>query len=1197
MAADSNWQFWIDRGGTFTDVVAREPGGTIRSMKLLSENAEQYDDAAVEGIRRITAQAGAALSDVAAVKMGTTVATNALLEHKGEPTLLAITKGFGDALRIGYQDRPDLFAREIRLPDQAYDRVVEIDERVTADGEVLTPLDEDAARADLQRAYDAGLRSIAIVLMHGYRYTDHEKRLEGIARDIGFTQISTGHEVAALVKLVGRGETTVIDAYLSPVLRRYVDRVAGALGDDTQLLFMQSNGGLAEAQSFRGKDAILSGPAGGIVGMAATANSAGIDRVIGFDMGGTSTDVSHHAGEYERTGEAIVAGMRVRAPMLQIHTVAAGGGSICSFDGMRLTVGPESAGADPGPACYRKGGPLTVTDCNVLLGRIQADHFPRVFGPDADQPIDTRAVRKRFEELADEVERATGKRQSPEELAEGFLAIAVAAMANAIKTISVAKGHDLARYTLASFGGAGGQHACLVADTLGIDRVMIHPLAGVLSAFGMGLATQRVMREATVAEPLDGGSERGLETLAALERDASADLAEQGAGTERVERRFKLRYAGADSVLTLPAEPLDTLAARFTERHRTRFGFAQEDTPLVIDSAEVEAIGPALAAEAGFPTGAGADPAIVATHIHGESRDVPLFDREHLPAGWTQDGPAIVVDGSGTTLIAPGWRGEIDDAANLMIARVAARRAVTAAGTEVDPVRLELFNNLFMAIAQQMGVALQQTAYSVNIKERLDFSCAVFDRSGNLVANAPHMPVHLGSMGESIRAVMANRGSSADGRGIRRGDVYALNNPYHGGTHLPDVTVIMPVFATEAATAPDFYVAARGHQADIGGKTPGSMPSDSRTIEEEGILIDDFLLVDEGRFREADLRELLASGPMPARNPDQNAGDIRAQIAACARGANELLRIAGDQGLDVLTAYMGHVQDNAEEMVRQRLARISDGQFRYEMDNGAHVAVAVTVDPQARSARIDFTGSSDQRGDNFNAPFSIVRAALLYVARTLVDEDIPMNDGCLAPFDIVVSENSMLNPAYPAAVVAGNVEVSQVVTDALFGAFRACAAAQGTMNNFTFGDDRYQYYETICGGSGAGEGYAGTSAVQTNMTNSRMTDPEIFETRFPVLLEEFSIRRGSGGAGTWRGGDGTVRRIRFTAPVTASILSNRRKVPPFGLAGGETGAPGRNRVERADGSIEQLESCATVEMRRGDVFIIETPGGGGYGEP
>ncbi len=1186
----SGWQFWIDRGGTFTDIVARLPDGAIRTAKLLSENPGHYTDAAVAGIGAMLAEAGASLGNVSAVKMGTTVATNALLERTGEPVLLAITRGFGDVLRIGNQARPDIFARHIVLPDPAYAEVVEIDERVTATGEVLTALDRDAARAALTAAHVRGLRAIAIVLMHGYRHSAHEAALAAIARDVGFTQISVSHEVAPLIRIVDRGQTSVVDAFLSPVLLRYVDQVAGALGE-TALLFMQSNGGLTDAHAFRGKDAVLSGPAGGIVGVAATADAAGIGRVIGFDMGGTSTDVSHYAGQLERTGDAVVGGLRVAAPMLAIHTVAAGGGSICRFDGMRLRVGPESAGANPGPACYRRGGPLTITDCNLFLGRLQAAHFPALFGPDGDQPIDAEIVRERLEALADEVMAATGTKMSAAELASGFIEIANDAMANAIHAISVARGHDLATYALASFGGAGGQHACAIADMLGIDRVMIHPLAGVLSAFGMGLAVQRVVRVATVALGIDDEA-RASAALDVIAAEAEAELAAQGATVGRTERRVHVRYTDADAALSLEAAPFATLAERFASAHRSRFGFADAATPLVIELAEAEAVGEAAGESIWFTPGEG-DP--VSTQVEmlvdGKAEIVSLFQRVSLPAGWAADGPAIVIDDCGTSFIALGWRGEIDDAANLMLTRVTPRAASHAAGTQVNPVRLELFANLFMAIAEEMGVALQQTARSVNIKERLDFSCALFDFGGNLIANAPHIPVHLGSMGESIRTIMANRWGK-----MRPGDVYALNDPYHGGTHLPDVTVIMPVFGAEDETTPQFFVAARGHQADIGGKSPGSMPSDSTTIGDEGVLIDDFLLVQDGVLREGELRALLASTDWPARNPDQNISDIRAQIAACARGAEALRTTVAEHGLDVVQAYMRHVQDNAEAMVRRLLTRIEGGSFAYAMDNGAEVRVAITIDREAQSARVDFSGTSAQRSDNFNAPYAVVRAALLYVVRVLVDEPIPMNDGCLRPFEIIVPEGSMLRPAFPAAVVAGNVETSQVITDALFGAFGAMAGAQGTMNNFTFGDDEHQYYETIAGGSGAGPDFDGASAVQTHMTNSRMTDPEVIEARFPVLIERFGVRTGSGGTGSHRGGDGVVRRVRFLKPMSATILSNRRRIAPFGLSGGETGAVGRNSVERSDGRIDVLQAADRTEMAAGDVFVIETPGGGGFGQ-
>ena len=1186
------WQFWIDRGGTFTDIVARSPDGAIHTAKLLSEDPGRYADAAVEGIYRLT---GRGPLPPLSVRIGTTVATNALLERKGEPVLLAITRGFGDALEIGYQERPDIFARRIVRSPPLYAEVVEIDERVTAEGEVLIPLDETAARAGLEAAFDRGLRAIAIVLMHGYRHTAHETALARIAREVGFTQVSVSHEVGPLIKLIGRGDTTVADAYLAPVIGRYVRGFSGALGEGQAPLFMQSSGGLIEGARLAGKDAILSGPAGGIVGMARTAEAAGFDHVIGFDMGGTSTDVSHYAGEYERDTETMIAGARLRVPMLRIHTVAAGGGSICRFENGRYRVGPESAGAVPGPACYRRGGPLTVTDCNVLLGKLQPGFFPPLFGPSGDQPLDADAVARRFAEMADEVGAATGARPDVRAMAEGMIAIAVANMAHAIKRISVARGHDVTRYTLACFGGAGGQHACLVADALGMGRVMIHPHAGVLSAYGMGLADRSVLRERTVALPLERIAAI-REAARALEKDARQALADQDIGGAAIETvcRAYLRLVGTDNLIEVPLGEPAAMRVAFDARHQTRFGFVATGA-LLCDMLQIEAI--ARSAEAGDASRApeGSEPVVAEAEVDaflaGGLRTAPLYDRADLPAGWSTQGPALVIDAVSTTVVEPGWAIMVDDLGNLILTRTAPL-AVAEAATAVDPVRLEIFSALFMAIAEEMGAALQNSAASVNIRERLDFSCALFDAAGNLIANAPHMPVHLGSMGESIRTVIAGR----SGR-MRPGDAYALNDPFGGGTHLPDITVVMPVFVDRQTDAPAFFVAARGHHADVGGISPGSMPPNSTRIDEEGIILRDVTVVEAGRFLEAELRALLAEGDWPARNPDQNIADLRAQVAACARGAAELRRITGDYGADVVAAYMEHVQAHAEEAVRAVIGRLSDGRFAYEMDDGAVVHVAVSIDRTKREATVDFAGTSAQLGSNFNAPRSITRAAVLYAFRTLLDEPIPMNDGCLRPIRIVVPEGSMLDPRPPAAVVAGNVETSQVVTDAIFGALGVMAAAQGTMNNFTFGNERVQYYETIAGGSGAGPDFDGTSAIQTHMTNSRLTDPEILETRFPVLLERFAIRHGSGGQGMHRGGDGAIRAIRAREPIAAGILANRRRVPPFGMAGGDPGAVGRNHVERADGRIEILAATAAVELEAGDRFVIETPGGGGYGAP
>ncbi len=1193
------WQFWIDRGGTFTDVVARAPDGTVRTAKLLSEDPSRNEDAAVAAIRHLTGIVSGPLP-ACQLRMGTTVATNALLERKGEPTLLAITRGFGDALRIGTQERPELFVRQIVLPQPLHGRVLEVTERVMADGTVLTALDEAEAAQGLAEARGAGLTSIAIVLMHGWKYPAHEARLAELARAAGFMQVSVSHELAPLIKLIPRGDTTLVDAYLSPVLRRYVDQFSGALGGSAKPLFMQSSGGLIEGARFHGKDAVLSGPAGGIVGMARTAEMSGAARVIGFDMGGTSTDVSHYAGHYERDSETRVAGVRIRTPMLRIHTVAAGGGSICRFDAGRLVVGPQSAGALPGPACYGHGGPLTVTDCNVLLGKLVPAQFPQVFGASGDQPIDAAVVQTKFTALAGAVANETGQTIAPEALAEGFIQIAVNNMANAIRQVSVARGHDVTACALACFGGAGGQQACLVADALAIDTVLIHPLAGVLSAYGMGLASQAAVREASLGLRLEPGVEPAVEALRAVLSDAAE--AQLGTTPSRIEARLFVRREGSDATIELEPGPADDLMTEFARRHRAEFGF-EASGPLVIDRLRVEAaVEDASAGQLAWPLPAvSALPlGLVPCWMGGARREVSLYDRAGLAAGFTATGPLIVVDPLATTVAEPGWSVSVDADGTLRLSRTTPRGMHRAAGTAVDPIRLEVFNGLFMAIAEEMGTALARSASSVNIRERLDFSCAVFDGAGRLVANAPHMPVHLGSMGESVAAVLREREGSKDGpkdgRGIKRGDAYVLNAPYAGGTHLPDITVVMPVFVADDAAVPSFYVAARGHHADVGGIAPGSMPPNSRSILDEGVLIENFLLVDQGQLREAAMRALLGAGPHPARNIDQNLADLAAQVAACARGAVGLETACAEHGREVVIAYMDHVHANAEEAVRRLVARLEDGVFQVEMDSGAVIAVAVTIDRAARHVTVDFTGTAAQLPDNFNAPFSVVRAATMYVLRTMIDDPIPMNEGCLAPVTIIVPPGCMLRPAFPAAVVAGNVETSQAVTDALFGAFGALAASQGTMNNFTFGTDRYQYYETIAGGAGAGPGFAGASAVQTHMTNSRLTDPEILETRFPVLLESFAIRAGSGGAGEWRGGDGAVRRVRFLEPMQAGILANRRRTAPFGLAGGGDGLPGINQIERSSGAVEVLPATASVTVSPGDVMVIATPGGGGWGK-
>ncbi len=1367
------WDFWIDRGGTFTDVVARDPDGRIRVAKLLSENPA-YADAAIAGIRRLIGVAdGAPIppDTIAAVKMGTTVATNALLERKGDRTVLLITHGFRDALRIGYQARPEIFAKKIVKPEMLYERVVEVAERVRADGTVEAAPDLAAVRRDLQAAWDAGIRSAAIVFMHAWRYPEHERQVAALARAMGFPQVSVSHEVSPLIKLVGRGDTTVVDAYLSPILRRYVDRVARELGSSSnsavfvpspqrgegqgegvpsdpdasapphpalradlsptgrgdrsanaeasspRLMFMQSSGGLTAANLFQGKDAILSGPAGGVVAAVETAWRAGFAKVIGFDMGGTSTDVSHYDGDYERAFETEVAGVRMRAPMMRIHTVAAGGGSILKYAQGRYQVGPDSAGADPGPACYRRGGPLTVTDANVMVGKLKPAFFPHVFGAGGDAPLDAGAVHARFAALTSEI----GDGRSAEEIADGFLHIAVENMANAIKKISVQRGYDVTEYALNCFGGAGGQHACKVADTLGIRTVLIHPHSGVLSAYGMGLADIRATRNRAVMAPVEPGIAARLAALAAeLADEAAAELEAQGVSNSEVTIivRAHLRYDGTDTPIPVtvmerrrdsspspsfsrladarqekepsptkgegtypraadvpsppvgeggsplrasaslgdPGEgvsepallPLPEMIATFEAAHRKQFGFVFEDKAIVAESLEVEAVGGgADIAEAEQPLADDEPAAHSQTRVYtgGAWHATRVFLRADLKPGHAVAGPALVIEPHQTIMVEPGWQATVTAADAVVLARVAALPKRAAIGTEADPVMLEVFNNLFMSIAEQMGVVLQNTAYSVNIKERLDFSCAVFDGDGRLIANAPHMPVHLGSMDRSVETIIRlNEGD------IHPGDVFALNAPYNGGTHLPDITVCTPVFAqeaesTEGATgkksgvsphpsrlatlAPQdegaslrphpeaaakppskdeagpspkilFWVASRGHHADVGGTAPGSMTPRARTVDEEGVLIDNLRLVERGRLREAELMDVLTGHRWPARNPAQNVADLRAQIAANEKGVQEVRRMVEHFGLDVVTAYMGHVQDNAAESVRRVISALHNSEFAVETDQGATIRVKITVDRDRREATVDFTGTSTEQKTNFNAPEPVTRAAVLYCFRVMVEGDIPMNAGCLRPINIVIPENSMLSPRYPAAVVAGNVETSQAVTDCLFGALGALASAQGTMNNLTFGNDRYQYYETICSGAPAGtlsdgSGFDGADGVHTHMTNSRLTDPEILEFRFPVLLEDFHIRKDSGGKGKWHAGNGTERTLRFLEEMDCAILSSHRQVPPHGLMGGEAGALGLTRVRRAGGSIETLSGCDQTRLKPGDAVIVTTPTGGGYG--
>ncbi|MDE8650198.1 hydantoinase B/oxoprolinase family protein [Novosphingobium album (ex Liu et al. 2023)] len=1193
--AEGKWDFWIDRGGTFTDIVARTPTGRLLSHKLLSENPEAYWDAAIQGIRDlmgIAANARIPAERIAAVKMGTTVATNALLERKGSRVLLVTNLGFGDTLEIGYQARPRLFDRHIVKSALLYERVAEVPGRLLDDGTEETPLDEAAARAALASAHAAGIRSVAIVFMHGYKYPGHEQRVADIAREMGFSQVSPSHKVSSLIKFVGRGDTTVVDAYLSPILRRYVDQVQGELdtaGTGCRLMFMTSSGGLTDARLFQGRNAILSGPAGGAIGAAETSRIAGFGKIIGFDMGGTSTDVMHYAGTPERDFETEVAGVRMRAPMLKIHTVAAGGGSILHFDGARFRVGPESAGANPGPASYRRGGPLTVTDANVMLGKIMPAHFPAIFGPRRDQRLDAGIVREKFAAIAS----AVGK--SPEEVAEGFLKIAVENMANAVKKISVQRGYDVTRYCLASFGAAGAQHACAIADTLGMKTILLHPFAGLLSAYGMGLADIQAGRQASIERDLDEECVAAIERLAdRLEAEARAEIEAQGIARDAVtvSRTLHVRYRGTDSALAVPLADLASIRAAFAQAHREHFNFVMEGAVLVAALVDVEVRGGgARDLESEAPPAAGEATPFEHTRIHsgGAWRDTPVFRRSDLGPGNAIAGPAIILEQTSTIVIEPGWRAAINPYGHIVLTRGGSAAHTEKLSLEADPVMLEVFNNLFMSIAEQMGYALQNTARSTNIKERLDFSCAVFDAAGELIANAPHTPVHLGSMDRSVKSVIA-----AHPR-IGAGDVFVTNAPYNGGTHLPDITVVTPVFDEDGSELL-FFVASRGHHADIGGIAPGSMTPRATRIEEEGVVLDNVKLVSNGRLLEAEIRAALTGGPYPCRNPEQNLADLKAQIAANERGAKELLSMVAQFGLPVVFAYMGHIRAFAEEAVRRAIGKLQDGAAEVFFDQGCKVAARIVVDHADRSATIDFTGTSPQQPDNFNAPRPVVNAAVLYAFRCMVDADIPMNSGCMVPLHVVLPERSMLSPAYPAAVVAGNVEVSQAVTDCLFAAMGALAGAQGTMNNFNFGDSEYQYYETICGGAGAGPGFDGASAVHTHMTNTRLTDPEVLEQRYPVVLERFAIRRGSGGNGRWRGGDGVIRVLRFLRPMEASFLTNRRIVPARGLCGGSDGEVGRNLRVRRDGAIETLASCTQVSVEAGEAIVIETPSGGGYGE-
>ncbi|WP_321276992.1 hydantoinase B/oxoprolinase family protein [Thiomicrorhabdus indica] len=1190
------WQFWIDRGGTFTDVVAKTPEGNLLTHKLLSDNPEHYQDAAIAGIRhflKVPTDHSIPVENIKSVKMGTTVATNALLERKGEPVALITNQGFADALKIGYQNRPDIFALNVRTPKPLYQQILEVTGRLNAEGEEIQPLAEAAIKQGLKSLKQQGFNALAIVLLHSYLNPEHEKQIAIWAKEIGFSQISTSSATSALVKYVSRGRTTVVDAYLSPVLHRYVQQVTKQL-PNVDLQFMQSHGGLCQAKTFQGKDAILSGPAGGIIGAVKTSQHAGIDKIIGFDMGGTSTDVSHYAGQLQRNFDNEVAGVQMRVPMLDIHTVAAGGGSIITLQQGEVRVGPESAGANPGPTAYRRGGPLTVTDANVLLGRIQPSHFPNVFGENADQALDMIAVRNKFAEMANALS------MEPENLAQGALDIAIENMANAVKTISTQRGYDLHDYTLVSFGGAGGQHACLVAEKLGIQSVLLHPYSGVLSAYGMGLAQNSVMNTQSYSIHITELTQ--LKPLIQTQRQtAIKELQAQNSEVAEEKMTLHLHYQGSDTSLDIQFIDWQTdYAMLFSEQHQQRFGF-QLDADIVVHSITIEVLNQAHQADSLPNTSPYSAKPIetVQTYANGAWQDTLVYQRNAITQSQTLSGPALILETTGTIYLPAGWNTKLLADGQLQLTQNAVKLELNSAKSaqisqnnnktfKPDPIKLGLYNHRFMSIAEQMGAILAKTAHSVNIKERLDFSCALFDQSGQLIANAPHVPVHLGSMGESVKTLIQRHGNQ-----LQSGDAYALNNPFAGGTHLPDITVISPVFIDDKCA---FYVASRGHHADVGGLTPGSMPADSTHIEHEGVLLDCVPVLLAGKEQSSTLKTRFLQARYPARNWQQNWNDLQAQIAANQAGINGLQQLCRQTSLQEVKAYMNFVLEHSEAQVKALLPKLSSGEFCYQTDHGSQVCVEVRINQTSQTATIDFSGSSEQQNNNFNAPFAITRAATLYVLRTLINQDISLNDGFLRPIELIVPTGSILHPNYPAAVVAGNVETSQVVTDALYGALQIQAASQGTMNNLTFGDKTWQYYETLCGGTGAGKNYKGEDAVHSHMTNSRLTDPEIFEQRYPVRLKKFAIRENSGGKGKYPGGNGCERHIEFLQPMMVSVLSNHRQIPPYGMQGGEAGKTGRHGKQPAGKtSIKWLPSTFSESFEASDTLIMQTPGGGGFG--
>jgi len=1196
------WQFWLDRGGTFTDCIGVSPEGAVHTAKRLST-----DDAGLVAMRAILERVGAIEPGhslpACSVKIGTTLATNALLTRRGARTLLVANAGLGDAFVIGTQERPDLFALRIERPPPLHEGTLEVEGRCAADGTPVDPLHEDALRAGLAAARRDGIASVAIAMIHAHAYPALETRVKELAREGGFHHVVTSHEIARELGLLARGQTAVADAYLTPILRHYTAVQAAAL-PQSSLRFMQSSGGLTDAARFRGPAALLSGPAGGAVGAARVAQAAGFREAIAFDMGGTSTDVSLVVdGEVERVFETTIAGIHLRSPALRVHSVAAGGGSLCRFDGFRLTVGPESAGADPGPLCYglhqnpgsQTGEGLTLTDVNVLLGRLPGERFPLALYPEP--------ARQALEAVASTV-RAAGHALSTDQVGEGFIEIANASMAEAIRQVSVARGVDPRDCALVGFGGAAGQHVCAVARALGIRTILLHPLASLLSAFGIGMAPQTWDRQRDAGRVLLPAAPLPLPAsvftlFSELEAEGRSALLAEGVQQDevRIVRRLDLRYAGTESALTV-AEPEDKdWASAFERVHRARFGYTRKGRAIEIVVARVQALqaNGTRDFDLRFTTPHGArTPAqpirYVEVFFDGAGRcETPLFAREELGGGARLKGPALVVDDTSTVVIDPGFEAEIDPQGVLLLRDCESTAPLRTSSdlSRADPIRLEVLGNAFMSIAEQMGAVLRNTAVSTNIKERLDYSCAVFDQDGGLVANAPHIPVHLGAMGETVRAI--KRAFPA----LTPGDVAATNDPHAGGSHLPDVTVVTPVFVE--SDAPRFFVASRGHHADLGGKTPGSMPSDSRTLEEEGVVLSPFLLVRGGRFEEERLRAALLGARYPARNPDDNVADLEAMIAANRAGDSLLRELVARRGLASVEATMTQLQVAAGQKVARAITRLEPGDHVFEdrLDDGTRIRVSIRV--AGSRMRIDFTGTDPASSGNLNAPRAVVQAAVLYVLRCLVAERIPLNGGCLAPVEVVVPEGSLLDPPAGAAVVGGNVETSQRIVDVLLGALGLAAASQGTMNNLTFGDARFGYYETMGGGAGAGPSFAGASAVHVHMTNTRITDAEVLETRYPVRLLAFRVRRNSGGAGRYRGGDGLVRAYKFLAPVTVSLLMERRVVAPFGLAGGEPAARGENRVRRRGGATEEVPGRATFELAAQDELWIATPGGGGFG--